>query len=248
VIFINGEPPAENNRLMRTNALCAALLLTGTLGSGCATVSVVSAAGETADQIEAATATPAQQQLRAASAEFAARAGEAGWATPNGGEAARQALDVLLHGRDGLAGETREASLTPAELFIRDRAYDVADPVDVTASLAAEIREAQVRVRAVNAAAAQVFMGPPRAAWSRREDVRSAETVVQLARRARAMFHDVQDEVGDRLDAPSRTVLRRELERLDVELRRLSTAADALSAADPNVEFQRVDVISPDVG
>jgi hypothetical protein len=231
---------------MRTNALCAALVL-GTLSSGCATVSVVSAVGETAEQVEAAAATPAQQQLRAASVEFSSHAEQAGWAEGNTtGEAAREALDVLLHGRDSEEGEA--ASLTPAETFIQTRAYDVADPTDVTASLAAEIREARVRVRAVNAAAAQVVMGPPRPVWARREDVRAAESVVQLARRTRAMFNQVSDEVGDRLDSAGRMVLQRELDALDQELTRLSAAADALSAAEPGVEFEQVEVIDPNIG
>jgi hypothetical protein len=202
---------------------------------------VVSAAGETAEQAEAASATPAQQQLRSASADFSAHAEEAGWAEVSAGEAARQALDVLLHGRDAAEGE--EPSLTPAEAFIRDRAYDVADPTDVTASLAAEIREARVRVRAVNTAAAQVVMGPPRPAWARREDVRAAEEVVQLARRTQTMFNQVSDEIGDRLDEGGREVLRRELEGFNEELGRLSSAADALSDAEPNAEFQEVETI-----
>jgi hypothetical protein len=238
------------NRAMRTPALCAALFMTGTIVGGCATVSVVSVAGEAAEDAQAAASSPAQLRLRAASAEFAEHADQAGWADPAQGEgAARLALDVLLHGREA-AEDDDEARLSPAAQFIQDRAYDVADPEDVTASLAAEIREARIRVRAVNAAAAQVVVGPSRPAWSRREDVRSAETVVQLARRARAMFRDVNESVGERLDREDRGVLRRELEAFEVELSRLSSAADALSLADPDVQLREVDIIAsePDVG
>jgi hypothetical protein len=238
------------NRAMRTPALCAALFMVGTLGSGCATVSVVSVAGEAAGDAQAAAASPEQQRLRASSDEFASHASEVGWADPDQGDgAARQALDVLLHGR-GSAEQSDEARLTPAALFIEDRAYDIAESADVTASLAAEIREARIRVRAVNAAAAQVVLGPSRPAWSRRADVRAAETVVQLARRARAMFREVDDTVGERLSRDERDVVRRELDAFEVELTRLSSAADALSLADPDVELREVDVIaeSPDVG
>jgi hypothetical protein len=234
---------------MRTPALCAALFLIGTLAGGCATVSVVSVAGEAADDAATAAASPAQQRLRASSAEFATHSEQVGWADPGRTDgAARQALDMLLHGRE--AATAADERRSPAEAFIEARAYDVADPADVTASLAAEIREARIRVRAVNAAAAQVVMGPTRTAWSRREDVRAAEDVVQLARRARAMFRDVNDEVGDRLTREDRDVLRRELDAFEVELSRLSSAADALSEADPDVNLREVDVIAaePDVG
>jgi len=221
--------------------------MTGVFGSGCATVSVVGMTGEAAEQAEASAATPAQQRLRASSAEFAAHASEAGWAdTETVGGAARRAFTVLLHGRDAAdaSDETRQAVLSPAEAFVRDRAYDVADPVDVTASLAAEIREARVGVRAVNAAAAEVVQGPERPAWSRREDVRAAETVVQLARRARTMFRDVSGVVDDRLEADQVAMVRGELDAFDVELDRLSAAADALSMAHPKVELGRVPPIA----
>jgi hypothetical protein len=233
---------------MRILAISAALAMSATLACGCATVSVVGVAGEVATDVEAASATPAQLQLRTASAEFAVHAAEAGWSDPEAaGEMAREAIDVLLHGRTA-EGETVAAEADPAERFIEARAYDVAPPEDVAASLAAEVREARVLVRAVNTAAAQVVLGPERPSWARREDVRAAESVVQIARRVRGLFRQVGDQVGDRLSRGDRDLLRREIEAFDDELSQLSAAADALSGARGDVQFREVETLAQPVG
>lgn len=233
---------------MRTLALCAAFAMSATLASGCATVSVVGVAGEAASDVQTASATSEQARLRAVSAEFTAHAVEAGWTDPaSSGAMAREAIDVLLHGRQAGDDATSEGA-EPTERFIRARAYDVAEPEDVAASLAAEVREARIMVRSVNAAAAQVVLGPDRPSWARREDVRAAESVVQIARQARGLFRDVSSEVSDRLDRDARDLLRRELEAFDDELTQLSAAADGLSRARGDVEFREVDTLGQPVG
>lgn len=233
---------------MRNLAASAALAVSATLASGCATVSVVGVAGEVAGEVETASATADQQRLRSVSTEFAAHAADAGWFDPEtAGAMAREAIDVLLHGRETGSGAAASAG-DPAERFIEVRAYDVAPPEDVAASLAAEVRDARVWVRAVNTAAAQVVLGPERPSWARREDVRAAESVVQIARSARSLFRQVGDEVSDRLSRGDRDLLRREMEAFDDELTQLSAAADALSGARGDVQFREVDALGQPVG
>lgn len=202
-------------------------------------------AGDAAQQAQASAANPQQRVLRETSASFATHAEEAGWSDGESmSGAALRAFNVLIHGRASAdAGETAD----PAAAFIEARAYEVADPVDVAASLAAEIREARVGVRAVNAASAAVLMGPARPAWSRREDVRAAEVVVEKARHARTLFRDVSIDVAPRLDASARELIDGELAEFDVELHRLSLAADALGSAEPDVELREVDTIAPEL-
>ncbi len=234
---------------MKKTAFCAALIASGSMAPGCATVSVGAVAGEAAGQAETASATAAQQQLRASSAAFTDHAAAAGWVQPGAeGGAARQALDVLIHGFRSVDEAGVDEAPRPADVFVQSREYDVASPDAVAASLAGEIREARARVRAVNTAAADVVLGPERHSWSRREDVRAAESVVQAARRARTTFRDVSNVVENRLDESGRAVVERELAAFDVELDRLSEAADALSMAHPQVELEQVDVIRPNPG
>jgi hypothetical protein len=236
------------SRSMNNKALCAALVLLGPLCTGCATVDM-GVIGAFAARPAAASPTPEPRARRDASAAFETHAEEAGWAESDFlGAAARRTIAVLIHGRDD--AERADAALAPAEKFIQARALDDAAPPEVADALCAEIREARAGVRAVNIAAAQVVRGPERPAWSRREDVSAAETVVQLARRSRALFHDVSREVGDRLDRSEQDAVDTELGALDVELERLSTAADALSSPDPDVQFGEVDPIpfEPDLG
>jgi hypothetical protein len=213
-------------------------------------VTVIGVAGDAASDVEAAAANPAQQGLRVASASFASTAAAEGWVVEDDGGVARDALDMLLNGRssDESAG-TDEATASPAEAFIKAKGLDSIEPTQAAAALAAEVREARVRVRAVNAAAAQVVIGPERPSWARREDVRAAETVVKLARQARSLFRQVDDVIAADLSSDQQNAVRDELADFDVELSRLSAAADALSQPAPDVELRDVEVIaSRDVG
>jgi hypothetical protein len=228
---------------MRKTALCAALVATGVFSQGCATVRIGAVAGEAASQIDAST--PAQSLLRDSSKAFTDHAIAVGWTEPAGDEdATQQALDVLIHGR----GKTVAPASHPADAFIRLRAYDVAQPGAVAASLQTEIRQARVAVRAVNTAAATVVLGPERTAPSRRDDVTAAEAVVRAAHRTRMVFHDVRDALAPRLDDAGRATVDRELAAFDVELEHLSQAADALSLARPDVKLEQVQAIKANPG
>ena len=235
-----GEIP----RSMKRTVLCALATLAASGGAGCATVNMGAIGDEPAAVDAAVEATAEQRRLYASSDAFQARAEEAGWAERgSAGAAARRAVDVLIHGRDSADGPDKDV-LTPAERFIEARGYDAMSGADAVVLLAAEIREARVGVRAVNAAAAQVVVGPERPSWSRRDDVAAAEAVVQLARRSRTLFRDVRSRLDDRMNSSERARIAEEFDAFDLELDRLSEAADALSRATPDVELRDVDIIA----
>jgi hypothetical protein len=209
-------------------------------------VTVGAVAGDAAQRVEAGTATPAQLHLRRASKAFTDHAAAAGWVEQSGTGAARQALDVLIHGLD----DAEKAEPRAADAFIEARGYGSASPAEQAEWLESEIREARAGVRTVNAAAAIVVLGPERAAWSRREDVLAAEAVVRAAHRARTVLRDAAGALGEGVDEAGRAAIDGELANLDLELERLSEAADALSMARPDVDLEQVDVIDtrPGVG
>lgn len=208
--------------------ICAgALVFGGLAASGCATVNVGATAGSVAASFEETSASGAQQELRAASSAFVVQAEEAGWSDADGmGRAARRTLDTLIHGRDAAA---EAESVSRSALYLEARSLDGAAGAAVRDALVADIGAARRGVRAINALAGAVAAGPERASWSRREDVRAVEDVVRAARQSYALFTDVAADAEPRLDSDGVAAVRRELAAFDLELDRLSVAADALS-------------------
>jgi len=219
---------ARAANLMKSLICVTALVLGGAFVSGCATVNVGAVAGGAASSLNDASHSAPQRELRTVSTAFVDQAEDAGWSDSHQmNRAARRAIDTLLHGRSDVSAEVQP---NRSAAFMDRHGFLNLSPDEAADMLSAEIRQARLGVRAVNAAAGAVATGPVRASWSRRDDVRAVESVVRAAHQAFAMLNRISADAEPGMSETARLQVRRELSAFGLELDRLSEAADAVSA------------------